>query len=123
MQALIFCGGVMRGTNAETGRRLSGDEHLLQSVADILMTPVGTRVLLRDYGSDLPALVDAPYDQGQKMRIVSATASALAQWEPRIAVTRVQVHQGADGIVVDIEGNNREDGKPVKLKGIKISGS
>ncbi len=48
------------GMNAATGRNLTGLDHLHQSIADILSTPIGTRVMRRDYGSRLPELIDAP---------------------------------------------------------------
>lgn len=50
----------MNGVNCRTGKRLSGAVHLRQSVSDILNTPVGSRVLVRDYGSDLFELLDSP---------------------------------------------------------------
>jgi len=50
----------MIGTNASTGRALEGTEHLVQSLADILGTPLGTRAMRRDYGSLLPELIDQP---------------------------------------------------------------
>ena len=34
--------------NRNTGRAVAGLEHLRQSVADILTTPVGSRVMRRD---------------------------------------------------------------------------
>ena len=48
----------MLGMDAKTGRRLEGDDHLRQSIADILTTPIGSRVLRRDYGSMLLDLID-----------------------------------------------------------------
>lgn len=72
----------MNGVNSRTGKRLSGSDHLRQSVSDILSTPVGSRVLVRDYGSDLFSLVDNPRDDLTRLRIIAATASALARWEP-----------------------------------------
>jgi phage baseplate assembly protein W len=38
----------MRGMSRFTGRSLGGDAHLRQSVADILATPLGSRVMRRD---------------------------------------------------------------------------
>ena len=38
----------MNGVNSRTGKRLSGSDHLRQSVSDILSTPLGSRVLVRD---------------------------------------------------------------------------
>lgn len=51
---------VMNGMDATTGKPLSGDAHLAQSVADILTTPIGSRVMRRSYGSLIPSLIDAP---------------------------------------------------------------
>ncbi|MBD3768115.1 MAG: GPW/gp25 family protein [Gammaproteobacteria bacterium] len=50
----------MLGINAQTGKPLSGIDHLRQSISDILTTRVGTRVMRRDYGSQLPELADNP---------------------------------------------------------------
>ena len=62
----------MNGVNCRTGKRLSGAAHLRQSVSDILNTPVGSRVLVRDYGSDLFELLDSPRDD----RNVPVTSSS-----------------------------------------------
>ena len=48
----------MLGINAYTGESLSGLDHLRQSIADILSTPLNTRVMRRDYGSRIPELID-----------------------------------------------------------------
>lgn len=114
----------MNGVNIRTGKRLSGSAHLRQSVSDILSTPVGSRVLIRDYGSELPDLVDNPRDDLTRLRIIAATATALARWEPRLQVTRVFVSFPADdsGCVVDIEGINKETGASLTTGEIKIYG-
>lgn len=44
----------MTGMSATTGRALTEREHLAQSIADILTTPLNTRIMRRDYGSLLP---------------------------------------------------------------------
>lgn len=95
-----------------------------QSVIDILSTPKNSRVLLRDYGSELPDLIDNPQDESTRVRIVGATASALARWEPRLTLKRVQVVRNGDGAFdLTIEGINKETGKPVTLEGITIYGN
>lgn len=50
----------MTGMNASLGAELSGFGHLKQSIQDILTTPKGSRVMLRDYSSDLFSLIDRP---------------------------------------------------------------
>lgn len=84
----------MIGTDSRTGRKLEGEAHLRQSIADILTTPVGTRVMRRDYGSLLPELIDQPFNGATRMRMYGATATALMRWEPRIRLTRVDLSLG-----------------------------
>lgn len=85
----------MIGTNANTGRALSGVAHLWQSIADILLTPVGSRVMRRDYGSLLTQLIDQPFTGATAVRLYSSVAEALMRWEPRIRVLRVALDRGA----------------------------
>ncbi len=85
----------MIGISASNGRSLGGMAHLGQSIGDILMTPLGSRVMRRDYGSLLPELIDQPFNDATRMRLFGATALALMRWEPRIRLIRVQLFQGA----------------------------
>lgn len=111
----------MNGINAMTGKRLSGGEHLAQSINDILMTPRGSRVLLRDYGSDLYKLTDAPQDDVLRIRIVRETATALERWEPRLKLTRVTVEFVRMGeFMLTLTGINLENNAQLRLEGMKI---
>ncbi len=92
----------MIGINRHTGRAISGDAHLAQSIADILSTPKGTRVMRRDYGSDLPDLIDQPLNSLTIVDAYQAIASALGQWEPRISVERMEITRSEAGLA-DIE--------------------
>ena len=112
----------MKGMNARTGRPLSGNDHLRQSILNILTTPVGTRVLRREYGSELPELVDAPVDAALVGRIRRATADALNRWEPRIQVTRVYVTGAGNGFIeIVIEGRSLESGTQFRTNGVRIT--
>ncbi|EPY0179279.1 GPW/gp25 family protein [Salmonella enterica subsp. salamae serovar 42:b:e,n,x,z15] len=114
----------MNGVNNRTGKRLSGVAHLRQSVSDILTTPIGSRVLVRDYGSDLFSLVDNPRDDLTRLQIIAASATVLARWETRLKVTRVLVSfpEGESGCVLDIKGINKETNLPVRTGDITIYG-
>ena len=74
----------MAGMSRTIGDALGGFDHLRQSIADILSTPLGTRVHRRDYGSRLPRLVDRPINQSLVADMVAACAEALDRWEPRL---------------------------------------
>ncbi len=79
----------MIGMSNTTGKALSGDAHLAQSIADILTTPLGSRVMRRDYGSLLFELIDRPINGAIRLLMHAATAIALRRWEPRLQLTRV----------------------------------
>lgn len=109
------------GMHKATGKALGGLEHLRQSIADILSTPIGTRVMRRDYGSRLFELVDQPINRGFATEIIAATAEALGKWEPRLKLTRVAPAVAAPGrITLDLEGIYRPTGQPVRLEGILV---
>lgn len=96
----------MIGIHAATGGAMGGAEHLAQSIGDILTTPLGSRVMRRDYGSLLPELIDQPFNDATRLRLYGAAALALMRWEPRIRLIRVQLYQGdAPGrCVLELEG-------------------
>lgn len=111
----------MRGVDSKTGKSLAGIDHLRQSIRDILTTPIGSRVLRRDYGSQLPRLVDAPLNMSTRMDFIAATADALQRWEPRLRVTKIGIAQPTPGVVaLDLTGIYLPDGREVTLDGIEI---
>lgn len=111
----------MRGTDGSTGKALSGIAHLRQSVSDILRTPLGSRVLRRDYGSRLMALVDAPLNGETMTELVAATAEALDRWEPRLSLERVKVTELEGGKVsLAVYGKYLPNGVDVTLEGITL---
>ncbi|WP_416139074.1 GPW/gp25 family protein [Halomonas sp. HK25] len=108
----------MPGMNAATGRALDGIDHIRQSVRDILATPIGTRVMRRDYGSLLPELIDAPLNDATLLQAYAASVMALIRWEPRIRVTAIRrrvstIRPGA--AVLEIEGQTTT-GDPLTLE-------
>lgn len=112
----------MNGTNATTGKPLSGVDHLRQSIKDILTTPLGSRVMRRDYGSGLFSLIDAPMNVSTISKIYAETARALMKWEPRFKVTNVSMSSAAPGaIVLDITGDYLPDGQEVTFDGIEVN--
>ena len=106
--------------NATTGARIDAINHLRQSIADILTTPIGTRTMRRDYGSLVPALIDQPDNLLTQTRVFSAIHSALMRWEPRISVQRVRTLRDATrpGFAeIEITGiYNSEYGQPKPLR-------
>jgi phage baseplate assembly protein W len=112
----------MRGTDAVTGKPVSGLAHLRQSIRDILTTPVGSRVMRRNYGSRLFNLVDNPLNAATLVEIYAATYEALLAWEPRIQVTQVSARSTSESAVsLDLEAIYLPTGQPIFLDGIAIA--
>lgn len=115
----------MIGLDATTGAPLDGLDHLRQSVRDILTTPIGSRVMRRDYGSALPDLVDGNVSGLTLAQFYAATADALDRWEPRLRVTSVAVDEvGTDliggQISISIAAEYLPDGREIRLDGIVL---
>lgn len=100
-----------------TGTPLANRQHLAQSIADILTTPIGSRVMRRDYGSLLPRLIDQPFNGTTRLQLYAATAMALLRWEPRIRLSRVQLSQAsmAGAVELDLEGTLVDTNQPANL--------
>lgn len=111
----------MDGMNAADGKRLGGIDHLRQSLRDILTTPIGTRVMRRDYGSRLYELVDAPLNRDTIAQLYAATAEAIRRWEPRFKLSSVRIASSEVGSVeLDLTGTYLPDGKEVTIDGIVV---
>ncbi|SME96409.1 GPW/gp25 family protein [Desulfovibrio gilichinskyi] len=113
----------MKGVCASTGKHLDGIAHLRQSITDILTTPIGSRIMRREYGSRLFQLVDRPYSADLLVEYYSAVAEALQKWEPRFKLTKVAAADfKANGqIIIDLVGKYLPEGKEITLDGIVIS--
>ncbi|HEA0194713.1 TPA: GPW/gp25 family protein [Escherichia coli] len=103
-----------QGMNRNTGLGISDTEHISQSMRDILLTPVGSRVMRREYGSLLSALIDMPQNPALRLQIMVACYSAIQKWEPRIRLTAISFESGDAGeMYVDITGMRTDSGASV----------
>ena len=87
----------MKGMSNQNGGYLGDIEHLKQSIVDILTTPIGTRVICRDYGSNLFQLIDQPINKNLFPKIYAAVADALDKWEPRFKVEKITINSIKEG--------------------------
>jgi len=101
----------MIGLDRRTGQSLSGVAHLKQSIEDILTTPVGSRRMRPEYGSNLRRYVDLPVNEGWKSAVQAEVARALGRWEPRLKLERVRVVAVVGGqITLSLSGVYLGDG-------------
>ncbi|WP_299307808.1 GPW/gp25 family protein [uncultured Croceicoccus sp.] len=103
----------MTGLDAGTGRAIDGVEWLAQAAADVLFTPIGTRVMRRDYGSAVPSLLDQPLNEATALHLYAATADALRRWLPQLTLTRCHLELGEAGkAALVIEGRRADVPQP-----------
>ncbi|MDE5602479.1 MAG: GPW/gp25 family protein [Helicobacter sp.] len=69
---------------------------LEESLKRILETPLGSRVMLPEFGSKLYLLTDRKLDESFKLDFYRYVAEALEKWEPRIKLERVVLEDVRD---------------------------
>lgn len=107
--------------NRATGQRLNELEHIRQSIVDILTTPLGSRVMRRDYGSLLFELIDRPTNAAIDLLLMAASVDALRRWEPRVSIQAIKLYRGADGqLILDLETQLRRNRQVLNLNNLKI---
>lgn len=103
------------GMSQGNGRAITDTDHLRQSIRDILLTPQGSRIARREYGSLLSELIDQPQNPALRLQVMSAVYVALSRWEPRLTLDSITVNSSFDGsMVVELTGR-RDSGAPVSL--------
>jgi phage baseplate assembly protein W len=111
----------MKGMSRTTGTYLNDLEHLKQSSVDILTTPIGSRVMRREYGSNLFYLVDRPVNREFVQQIYAAVAEAIERWEPRFDLKKVSVDEVKEGhITLSLSGVYLITQMRVNLQGLVI---
>jgi uncharacterized protein len=104
--------------NRQTGRPIGTLDHISQSIGDILTTRIGSRVMRREYGSQLVDLIDQPGNPATQLLCYAAIAMALIRWEPRVRISRVEL-SGANlqgQFELTIEGTLVDSNEPANLK-------
>lgn len=103
------------GMNRDTGKAITDIDHIRQSMRDILITPEGSRIARRDYGSLLSVLMDQPQNDVLRLQVMAAVYVTISRWEPRVRLSTVNLTSGFDGsMVVELTGQ-RADGSPVAM--------
>jgi len=111
----------MRGVDAATGKELGDLDHLRQSITDILSTRKGTRVMRRDYGSDVPNIIDRPVNEELPVDLYVAVAEAIHEYEPRLVLREAAMTAMGDGVIeFSLTGDYLPDGKTLTLNGIFV---
>ena len=104
------------GMSRNDGQTIADTDHLRQSVRDILLTPQGSRLARREYGSLLSALIDQPQTPALELQIKVACYMAVLKWEPRVPLSSVTTERSFDGrMTVTLTGQHNDTGQPLSL--------
>ncbi|MCL2829423.1 MAG: GPW/gp25 family protein [Betaproteobacteria bacterium] len=107
----------MTGMSRANGKSLTGQAHLEQSIIDIITTPLGSRRMRPEYGSQFPRMVDLPVTKGWVSAVQAEIARAVGRWEPRISISRVEVTSVLDGkIGLRLTGDDRGEALLLELR-------
>lgn len=114
------------GMDQHTGRKITGLEELKQRISRLFKTRKGALLIRRDYGSNLPELIDGKVNDDYRLDIFAETAAALADPANEL-VDEFKLHRthlNADietGVVsLDLDGEYLVDGQIVRLEGIRL---
>ncbi|HEX4500232.1 MAG TPA: GPW/gp25 family protein [Scandinavium sp.] len=104
------------GMHRDTGRTITDADHIRQSMSDILRTPIGSRVMRREYGSLLSTLIDMPQNDALDLQLMCACYMALLKWEPRVTLTSLTIERQFNGqMMVELTGVIKGSSAPLSL--------
>lgn len=90
------------GVSTSSGEVLTDWGHVEQSIRRILTTPIGSRVMRRDFGSRIFDFIDAKMTAANILGIYTAAAEAIEAWEPRFRAYRASISAASAGGTVDL---------------------
>ncbi len=105
------------GMEVNTGQKVTSEfEHIKQSIADILTTPINTRLMRREYGSVLPELIDHPLNPKTVLRLYAAIAIAIIRWEPRYQLTDISLVRDESQVTIEINGTTNAKPNNISIR-------
>lgn len=104
--------------NKNNGQRLNSIQASIeQSLADIATTPIGSRIMRREYGSLVAELLDQPINDSLVLKCYSALYTAASTWENRVSINHIRlVSVQGSGLVFDIECIYQLTGQEMNLR-------
>jgi phage baseplate assembly protein W len=80
----------------------SGDEKLRQNIIHLLMTRIGERTMLRTYGGGVHDMLHDPNNDTLRALAQHQIAKAIAHWEPRVQLQKVDISQDKGQLFIEI---------------------
>ena len=108
--------------NRFTGERIGEIAHIKQSIADILLTPIGSRIQRREYGSLIPLLIDRPINTTLLLQLASCAITAINRWEPRVQITQFKPQLTESGITASYTARYRKNNQEMRADNLLLGG-
>ncbi len=89
---------------AETGKWLTLEQHVYQSIETCIFTMLGTRLCRRNFGSILPGLIDHAPTPSVLALLQAGLVLAVMQFEKRFRFTNITLTPSAGALDIDIAG-------------------
>lgn len=100
----------------ETGKSLIEIDHIKQSLEDLISTPIGSRLMRRNYGTNIAKLLDQPVSEALYLKCCSTIYTAILLWEPRVELSRIYVSEINHGkTVLNLEGTLVQSGQSLNM--------
>ena len=98
---------------ADTGRWLSLEDHVYQSIEKIIFTTIGTRIMRRAFGTILPELIDGTPTLSTLGMARAGIATGIARFERRYQTTRLVLTPREGTLDIELAGFIND--KPVQF--------
>lgn len=86
----------------------TGVDQIKSDMLALLLTNPGERVMLPDFGTPLRKLLFEPNDATVALQARNMIIESLNRWEPRIAVTNVEVSNNVDENSLDVDDDRSQ---------------
>lgn len=86
------------------------------SIKRILLTPIGSRVLEPEFGSNLYLLVDRRVDKEWMLLFIRYVHEAIKKWEPRVKLQKTLPRVVGEKVSVELEYLVVDENEIVKLE-------
>jgi uncharacterized protein len=86
------------------------------SITRILCTPLGSRVMEPEFGSNLHLLIDRRVDESWRLYFIRYASEAISKWEPRVELQRVIPRLVGEKIKIELELFVVEDNEKVFME-------
>ena len=97
--------------NRFTGEKITSEtEHIKQSIADILLTPIGSRLQRR------------PMNHALLLQLAASAVMALHKWEPRVTISQFKPQLTENGITCSIVGRTRNQNNTINYDDVWLGG-